>query len=77
MMASAYLVVFFGSVISGYIATFYETMSPTMFWAFNAGLCFAGTAAFYVFGPMLMRGVAAERNDSKPLGILDRETTFT
>ncbi|PKP95359.1 MAG: MFS transporter [Alphaproteobacteria bacterium HGW-Alphaproteobacteria-14] len=64
MMAAAYLVAFFGNVISGYIATFYEAMSPALFWSLNAGVCFAGSAAFYVFGPMLVRGLhrgAAER----------------
>jgi len=57
MMAAAYLVAFFGNVISGYVATFYETMSPALFWSLNAGVCFAGSAAFYVFGPMLVRGL--------------------
>ena len=66
MMAAAYMVAFFGNVISGYIATFYETMSPTMFWALNAGLCFAGTAAFYAFGPMLTRSLVSPCGDIPP-----------
>ena len=67
MMAGAYLSVFFGQIASGYIATFYETMSPALFWAFNAGVCFVGTAAFYVFGPMLTRVLTAEKHQAAPI----------
>lgn len=64
MMAAAYLVAFFGNIISGFIATFYETMSPALFWTLNAGICLVGTAAFYVFGPMLTRSiVSSDGND--------------
>ena len=62
MMASAYLVGFLGNIISGYIATFYETMSTALFWSLNTGLCFAGTAAFCVFGPMLTRVLTEEKH---------------
>ncbi len=67
MMAGAYLCVFFGQITSGYIATFYETMSPALFWAFNAGVCVAGTAAFYVFGPTLTRVLTAEEHQAAPI----------
>ena len=60
MMAAAYLVGFIGSVTSGFVATFYETMTPTLFWTLNAGVCFLGSAAFYVFGPMLTRVLVSE-----------------
>ena len=66
MMATAYLSAFFGNIISGYIATFYETMSPMMFWSLNAGICFLGSAAFYVFGPMLTRSLDSHRADMPP-----------
>jgi POT family proton-dependent oligopeptide transporter len=67
MMAGAYLSVFFGQVTSGYIATFYETMSPALFWTFNAGVCFAGTTAFYIFGPVLTRVLTAEEHQAAPI----------
>lgn len=67
MMAGAYLSIFFGQITSGYIATFYETMSPALFWAFNTGVCVAGTAAFYVFGPMLTRVLTAEEHQTTPI----------
>lgn len=77
MMAAAYLSVFFGSVISGYIATFYETMSPTLFWALNAGICFVGTAAFYVFGPMLTRAIVLSNGEEIPPDLPLRELPGT
>ncbi len=77
MMAAAYLVAFFGSVFAGYVSTFYETMTPALFWALNAGACWLGSAAYYFFGPMLMRGLASEPADSKPLHLLDSGKTFS
>lgn len=58
MMAAAYLVVFVSSVLGGFVATYYETMSPTLFWTLNAAMCFFGSAAFFVFGPALTRALA-------------------
>jgi proton-dependent oligopeptide transporter, POT family len=59
MMAAAYLVVFVSSVSGGFVATLYETMSPTLFWALNAAMCFVGSAAFFVFGPSLTRALTS------------------
>jgi len=63
-MAAAYLVGFIGSVMSGYFATFYETMSPALFWSLHAVICFLGSAAFYVFGPMLTQVLVATSDQS-------------
>lgn len=64
MMAAAYLVVFFSSIIAGYFSRFYETMDPALFWALNAAACWMGAALYFAFGPMLTRAlektVAAE-----------------
>ncbi|MEH6759131.1 MAG: peptide MFS transporter [Parasphingorhabdus sp.] len=57
MMAAAYLVVFFGSIIAGYFSRFYETMDPALFWALNAVACWFGAALYFVFGPMLTRAL--------------------
>ena len=61
VMAGAYFIVFFSNLFGGYVATLYEGMSTTAFWTLNAGLCFAGAALFFVFGPALTRALAAGR----------------
>lgn len=60
MMAAAYLVAFLSNILGGYVATFYETMDPALFWALNAAACLVGSTLFLVFGPMLTR--ALDRN---------------
>ncbi len=67
MMSAAYLAGFIGSVTSGFVATFYETMTPTLFWTLNAGVCFLGSAAFYVFGPMLTGVLVSKARQPDPI----------
>lgn len=61
MMACVYLTAFVSSVGAGYIARFYEPLGAPQFFLLNAGLSFAGTALFLIFGPGLRR--AMDRHD--------------
>lgn len=63
MMACVYLTAFVSSVGAGYIARFYEPLGATQFFLLNAGLAFAGTVLFLIFGPGLRR--AMDRHDQE------------
>ena len=57
MMAVAYLVIFFSSIGSGYIAGYYEAMGATAFWIMNSMIAFGGSIAILLFGPILKRAM--------------------
>ncbi|WP_427964304.1 peptide MFS transporter [Altererythrobacter sp.] len=53
MMAGAYLIVFFSSTGSGFIARWYEPLGPMYFWLLNAGIALFGSLCFVMFGPLI------------------------
>jgi len=44
MMGAAFLSLFAGNVLMGWVGSFYEQMSPAAFWAFDGAIGFAGAA---------------------------------
>ena len=55
MMGIAFLTLFVSSNVIGWVAGFYEQMSPTAFWLLHAGFGFTGAIAVLTFGPWLNR----------------------
>jgi POT family proton-dependent oligopeptide transporter len=59
MMGCAYLSLFIGNIIMGWVGSFYEHMTPTAFWALNAGIAAIGALLVLVFGRTITRGLNA------------------
>lgn len=59
MMASAYLVVFFSGIISGWFGRFYEPLPGHVFWLMMAAISLAGTVLVMLFGRALERRMDA------------------
>jgi POT family proton-dependent oligopeptide transporter len=63
MLGIIYLSLFFASFISGYIATFYESLGPTIFFLINAALPLAAALFILLFGGKLTRAFDANKQD--------------
>ncbi|MGH6615006.1 peptide MFS transporter [Sphingomonas sp.] len=64
MMGCAYLSLFIGNIIMGWVGTLYETMTPGTFWLLNAGISIIGALLVLLFGRALTSRLAAS---PKPL----------
>jgi POT family proton-dependent oligopeptide transporter len=53
LMGASFLSLFVGSVIMGWVGSFYDEMSPAAFWTLDAGIGFAGAILVLLFGPAL------------------------
>ncbi|MES2056646.1 MAG: peptide MFS transporter [Pseudomonadota bacterium] len=58
MMGCAYLSLFVGNIIMGWVGTLYERMTPGAFWLLNAGISLMGALLVLLFGRMLTRRLA-------------------
>jgi len=57
LMGASFLSLFLGSVIMGWVGSFYDQMSPAAFWTLDAGIGFAGALLVLLFAPLLRRGL--------------------
>ena len=57
MMGGSFMALFLGSVIMGWVGSFYDQMSPAAFWMVDAAIGFAGAILVLLFGPMLKRAL--------------------
>ena len=57
LMGASFLSLFVGSVIMGWVGSFYDQMSPAAFWMVDAAIGFAGAILVRLFGPMLKRAL--------------------
>jgi proton-dependent oligopeptide transporter, POT family len=55
MMGIAFLTLFVGNNLIGWIGTFYEQMTPLAFWLLHAGIAATGGILVLLFGPALRR----------------------
>ena len=53
LMGASFMSLFVGSVIMGWVGSFYDQMSPAAFWMVDAGIGFAGALLVLLLGPML------------------------
>jgi POT family proton-dependent oligopeptide transporter len=60
MMGAAFLSLFVGSVVMGWIGSFYPQMHPAAFWAIDAAIGFAGGLIVLLIHRPLARGLAVE-----------------
>ena len=57
LMGASFLSLFVGSVIMGWVGSFYDAMSPAAFWTVDAGIGFAGAILVVMLGPALKRAL--------------------
>ena len=57
LMGASFLSLFVGSVIMGWVGSFYDQMSPAAFWMVDAAIGFAGALLVLVAGPALKRAL--------------------
>jgi len=55
LMGASFMSLFVGSVIMGWVGSFYDQMSPAAFWMVDAGIGFGGALLVLLLGPMLKR----------------------
>ena len=67
MMGAAFLSLFAGSVIMGWIGSYYGEMHPAAFWAIDAAIGLVGGLIILVIGKPLSRGLAVDDSaESRP-----------
>ena len=64
MMGIAFLTLFISSNVIGWIAGFYEKMSPAAFWLLHAGIGFTGAIVVLTLGPWLNRRLRDTTNSA-------------
>jgi POT family proton-dependent oligopeptide transporter len=57
LMGSAFLSLFVGSVIMGWVGSFYDGMTPAAFWTVDAAIGFAGGLLVFLLSPILKRAL--------------------
>ncbi|MEO5612444.1 MAG: peptide MFS transporter [Sphingomicrobium sp.] len=57
LMGGAFLSLFAGNVLMGWVGSFYETMSPAAFWTMDAAIGFAGALIVFVLNRPLSRAL--------------------
>lgn len=58
LLGAAFLALFVGNIIVGWVGTFYERMTPANFWALEGGIAVAGGVVAFVLARPLMRVLA-------------------
>ncbi|MEO6581679.1 MAG: hypothetical protein ABIN68_02590, partial [Sphingomicrobium sp.] len=64
LMGGAFLSLFVGSVLMGWVGSFYETMSPATFWTMDAAIGFAGALIVFALNRPLARALQPQ-SDAK------------
>jgi POT family proton-dependent oligopeptide transporter len=57
LMGGSFMALFVGSVIMGWVGSFYDEMSPAAFWTVDAAIGFAGAVLVLLLGPSLKRAL--------------------
>jgi POT family proton-dependent oligopeptide transporter len=55
LMGASFLSLFVGSVLMGWVGSFYDQMSPVAFWTLDAAIGFAGAVLVLALRPQLNR----------------------
>ena len=66
MMSATFLALFAGSVIMGWIGSYYLEMHPALFWTIDAAVGFAGGLIVLVIRKPLSRGLAVDDELGSP-----------
>ena len=73
LMGASFLSLFVGSVIMGWVGSFYDQMSPAAFWTVDAAIGFAGAILVALFAPMLRRELEPQEAQQLGPALMTRE----
>jgi POT family proton-dependent oligopeptide transporter len=65
MMSAGFLALFAGSVLMGWLGSYYGEMHPALFWTIDAAIGMAGGLILLVIGKPLARGLAVDEGQDK------------
>ena len=68
-MGASFLSLFLGSVLMGWVGSFYDQMSPAAFWLLDAAIGFAGGILVLLFSRSLTRALGPPAPGSEVLGV--------
>jgi POT family proton-dependent oligopeptide transporter len=57
MVSGAYLALFTGNLLMGWVGSYYEKMTPAQFWMLDAGIAAVGALLILLFGRRLTQGL--------------------
>jgi POT family proton-dependent oligopeptide transporter len=57
LMGGAFIATFLGTVIMGWVGSFYDQMTPATFWTLDAAIAFAGTIIIWILRHPLQRAL--------------------
>jgi POT family proton-dependent oligopeptide transporter len=60
MMSATFLALFAGSVLMGWLGSYYLLMDPALFWTIDAAIGFAGGLLILLLHRPLARGLAVD-----------------
>ncbi|MEO7247014.1 MAG: peptide MFS transporter [Novosphingobium sp.] len=60
LVSGAYVSLFFGSVLMGWVGSFYENMSNATFWALDGAIALAGAALIFAVRPAIRRALMSD-----------------
>lgn len=63
LMGSAFLALFLGTVIMGWVGSFYDQMTPAAFWTLDAAIAFAGAIIVWLLRKPLERRLRVQPSD--------------
>ena len=66
MIGAVFLALFASSVAAGWVGSFYDQMSPAVFWTLNAAIAGGGALIAVLWGPALQRALTAPERDTSP-----------
>lgn len=73
LMGASFLALFVGSVIMGWVGSFYDEMSPAAFWTIDAAIGLAGALLVLLLGPMLRRALEPKETRALSPAAMTRE----
>ena len=62
-MGGAFLSLFVGTVMMGWVGSFYDQMSPAAFWTLDAAIAFAGAIIVWLLRKPLERRLEVQPSD--------------
>ena len=66
MVSGSFLALFAGSVIMGWIGSFYGELHPALFWTIDAAIGLAGSLVLLILSRPLARGLAVDEATEEP-----------
>lgn len=64
LMGGSFMALFVGSVIMGWVGSFYDEMSPAAFWTIDSAIGFGGALLVLILGPLLKGALETQKTQA-------------